>query len=401
MLHASRPAKTVTTNNTTVEQFLAGIPVPVEPAAIERELAALWKPASEQASAGAGAAVTRVCLANLLVVGDAGNNAWHADTLQKLSARFPCRVLWVQLDSASGDAGLSADVTALCHLPSPGNPQVCSELITLHTGRGGAGGVPGAVRPLLEPDVPVVLWWAMTADAEMELFDALCALADRVVVHAEPLASPALRTTSAAPSLRLCLRERVAGKATVMVWHAMCHWREMTAQFFDPPPLRDALRGIETVTVHYATPDGGPTATLPAALLAGWLAGQLRWTPAARKPVPGGVHAEFTDASSRAVNVELLAQANDQVAPGRLMSVDITAAPGPAQASFHLARGVGERSEIRQTLCLSEACTLLKSLPITERDEATLLGAAIESQSAACVFPRAAKTALWLLGGGI
>ena len=390
----------MTTNNTTVEQFLAGIPVPVEPAAIERELAALWKPASEQASAGAGAAVTRVCLANLLVVGDAGNNAWHVDTLQKLSARFPCRVLWVQLDSASGDAGLSADVTALCHLPSPGNPQVCSELITLRTGRGGAGGVPGAVRPLLEPDVPVVLWWAMAADAETELFDALCGLSDRVIVHAEPLASPALRTVSAAPSLRLCLRDGAAGKATVMVWHTMSHWRETTAQFFDPPPLRSALNEIETITVHYATPDGRPTAALPATLLAGWLAGQLRWTQGACKAVQGGVRAEFSDAVSRAVTVELLAQAEDQVAPGRLMSVNITAALGSTRATFHLERIVGERTEVRQTQCLSETCTLLKSLPISERDEATLLGSAIESQSAACVFPRAAKTALWLLGGG-
>ena len=387
------------TDTHSVEQFLAGIPVPVEPAAIERELAALWKPASEQAGAGASTAVTRVCLANLLVVGDAANNAWHAGALQKLSARFPCRVLWVQLGPAGAGAGLSADVTALCHLPSPGNPQVCSELISLHTGRAATGHVPGAVLPLLEPDVPVVLWWAMAADEETVLFDALCALADRVVVHAEPLASPSLRTVGAAPSLRLCLREGAAGKATVVIWHAMNHWREMTAQFFDPPQLRGALHGIETVTVRYATPTGQPSATLPSAILTGWLAGQLRWTPVVRKLLPDGVHAEFTDAASRTVVVELLAQAADTLAPGRLISVDITAAAGQTKASFHLERVVGERAEIRQTLCLSETCTLLKSLPIAERDEATLLGAAIESQSASCVFPRAAKNALWLLGG--
>ncbi len=386
-----------TADTKVIEQFLSGIPVPVEPAAIERELAALWKPASEQASADASAAVTRVCLANLLVIGDAANNAWHADTLQKLSARFPCRVLWVQLDAVNANASLTADVTALCHLPSPGNPQVCSELITLRTGRGGAGNVPGAVLPLLEPDVPVVLWWALAADTETELFDALCELADRVIVHAEPLDSAALRTISAAPSLRLCLRENAAGKATVVVWHTMIHWREMTAQFFDQPQLRSGLAGIETVTVRYATPDGRPTAALPAALYAGWLAGQLQWTPVVREVAPDGVRATFT-AGSRRVTVELLAQTAGTLAPGRLTSVDIAAEFGPVQATFHLARVTGERTEIQQTFCLSEACTLLKSLPIADRDEATLLGAAIESQSAARVFPRAAKTALWLLG---
>ncbi|MBI5684816.1 MAG: glucose-6-phosphate dehydrogenase assembly protein OpcA [Verrucomicrobia bacterium] len=420
----------MTTDNTTVEQFLSGIPVPVEPAAIERELAALWKPASEQAGADGGAAVTRVCLANLLVVGDTANNAWHADTLQRVSARFPCRILWAQLGPAGADAALTAAVTALCHLPSPGNPQVCSELITLRTGRGGAGNVPGAVLPLLEPDLPVVLWWALPTDAEQlkvgrdsvepasekrrldgvsphldttpsstasALFDTLSELADRVIVHAEPLANPALRTLRAVPSLRLCLRECAADKATVMVWHTMGHWREMTAQFFDPPQLRDGLDGIETVTVRYATPDGRPTAALPAALYAGWIAGQLQWTPIAREVTPEGVRATFA-AGPRRVTVELLAQAAGSLAPGRLTSVDIAAEFGPARATFHLARVCGERTEIRQTFCLSEACTLLKSLPIVERDEATLLGAAIESQSAASVFPRAAKTALWLLG---
>lgn len=384
----------MTTDNTTVEQFLSGIPVPVEPAAIERKLAALWKPASEQADTGAGAAVTRVCLANLLVVGDAINNTWHADTLQKLSARFPCRMLWAQLDSANTDAGLSAAVTALCHLPSPGNPQVCSELITL---RGGAGSVAGAVLPLLEPDVPVVLWWALAADAEMALFDALCALADRAIVHAEPLDSPSLRTTNAVPSLRLCLRESAAGKATVVVWHTMLHWREMTAQFFDQPQLRDGLDGIEKVTVRYATPDGKPTVALPAALYAGWLAGQLQWTPVAREAGPEGVRAVFS-VGSRRVMVELFAQTGGALVPGRLTSVDIAAEFGPVEAAFHLARVTGERTEIRQTFCLSGACTLLKSLPVVERDEPVLLGAAIESQSAAAVFPRAAKAALWLLG---
>jgi glucose-6-phosphate dehydrogenase assembly protein OpcA len=389
----------VTASKTTIQRFLAGIPVPVEPAAIERELAALWKPASEQAGAGASTAVTRVCLANLLVVGDAGHHAWQAGTLQKLSARFPCRILWVQLDSTGTDTALTADVTALCHLPSPGNPQVCSELITLHTSPRGAGGVPGAVRPLLEPDVPVVLWWAMPAGGAMQLFDALCALSDRVVVHGEPLASPALRTLCAVPSLHLCLRECAAGNATVLVWHTMSHWREMTAQFFDPPQLRSAWRGIEKVTVRYATPDGQPTAALPAALLAGWLAGQLRWTPASCQSMPGGARVRFAGAASRTVDVDLLAQAENKIAPGRLMSVEMTAAFESWQASFHLVRVVGERSEVRQAICLSESCTLLKSLPITERDEATLLGAAMESQSASCVFPRAAKTALWLLGG--
>lgn len=380
--------------DTTVEQFLSGIPVPVQPAAIERELAAMWKPASGQTAGDATTAVTRVCLANLLVIGSAANNAWHGDTLHKLSAYYPCRMLWVQLDANDDTATLTAAVTALCHLPSPGTPQVCSELITLSTGCGGANAVPGAILPLLEPDLPVVLWWALPPDAEIELFDALCQLVDRVVVHTEPLTSPTLRTASAAPGLQLCLRPAAAGKATVIIWHAMGHWRELAAQFFDNPQLRDSLNQITTVTQRYAKPGSTQNIGVPAAMFTGWLAGQLEWKPKRRETTTAGLRATFSNSHGREVIVDLTADATDKVAPGRLMAVDIEA----GEASFHLVRVLGERAEIRQTLCMTESCSVLKSLPFAERDEAAWLGAAIESQTQTRVFPRAAKFALWLLG---
>jgi hypothetical protein len=136
---------------------------------------------------------------------------------------------------------------------------------------------------------------------------------------------------------------------------------------------------------------------LPAALFVGWLAGQLQWRPVRRDAQADGVHATFA-AGSRTVEVRLLAQDTDKVAPGRLMTVDVAAGLQDVSATLRLERVLGERMEIRQTLCITGACTVLKTLPIIERDEATVLGAAIESQSAARVFPRAAKLALWLLG---
>jgi len=384
-------------NPATVEQFLSGVPVPVQPAAIERELAALWKPAGERAQVDAGHAVTRVCLANLVVVGPADSAAWQEDALRKLSARYPCRVLWCRLDTASNNSALSAEVTAFCHLPQPGQPQVCSELILLATGRGGAVSLPSVALSLLEPDLPVVLWWALPADADTELFDSLCGLADRVIVHWEPLNSLTLRTTSARPGLRLCLREKALNKATIIVWHTLQHWREMMAQFADYPALGGTLHDVKTVTVGYATRADQPLATLPAALFVGWLAGQLQWRPIRRDARPDGVHATFA-ADSQTVEVSLLAQETNKVAPGRLMTLEVAVGLQDVAATLHLARVLGERMEIRQTLCITGACSVLKTLPIVERDEASVLGAAIESQSAARVFPRAARLALRLLG---
>ena len=54
---------------------------------------------------------------------------------------------------------VAAEVSALCHLPAPGLPQVCSERIVLRAGPQAGDLLPGAIRPLLEADLPFVLWW--------------------------------------------------------------------------------------------------------------------------------------------------------------------------------------------------------------------------------------------------
>jgi hypothetical protein len=48
--------------------FTSGKARPVDVAAIERELATLWKSASESPDAGGGGAVTRACVLNLVVL---------------------------------------------------------------------------------------------------------------------------------------------------------------------------------------------------------------------------------------------------------------------------------------------------------------------------------------------
>src|SRR5215470_12830791 len=142
------------------DSFLAGQGIPVDLAQAETELMKLWGPAAEQAGGPEleNPHVTRIALANLVVECLAGSCESLCGVLETVIARFPCRAIVLR---GSDDPGrrIAAEVSALCHLPAPGLPQVCSERIVLRAGPNAIDLVPGAVRPLLEAELPMILWW--------------------------------------------------------------------------------------------------------------------------------------------------------------------------------------------------------------------------------------------------
>ena len=120
----------------------------------------------------------------------------------------------------TGDGGraVSAEVAALCHLPAPGLPQVCSERIVLKAGPGACDLLPGAVRPLLEANLPVVLWWTGDPRPVEPLFRGLAREATRVVLD---LPDPGADVAA----LRLGLDPAVHEHARDSAWFAIAGQR--------------------------------------------------------------------------------------------------------------------------------------------------------------------------------
>ncbi len=140
--------------------FLSGQGIPVEPGQIEAELIRLWGPAAERAGGPdlENPNVTRIVLANLVVEAGPDCPDRLEATLDTVVARHPCRSIVLRRTDEPGRK-VGAEVAALCHMPSGDRPQVCSERIVLRAGPEALDLLPGAVRPLLEANLPFVLWW--------------------------------------------------------------------------------------------------------------------------------------------------------------------------------------------------------------------------------------------------
>ncbi|MCA1686571.1 MAG: glucose-6-phosphate dehydrogenase assembly protein OpcA, partial [Planctomycetia bacterium] len=202
----------------TSDDFLSGQGVPVELHDIETELERLWAPAAEQVGEpGSGQAnVTRIVLSNLVAVGYVADSSRLEGALDTVTTRHPSRTIVLRRTDEPGRS-LSAEISALCHLPAPGLPQVCSERIVLRAGPQAAALLPGAVRPLLESELPFVLWWTSDPRRDEAIFRDLGDECTRLILDLpDPGADPA--------ALRLGLDPSVCRFGRDSAWYGLPRW---------------------------------------------------------------------------------------------------------------------------------------------------------------------------------
>ena len=329
--------------------------------------------------------MTRVVLANLVVARAPSGCGWIDDILDDLASRYPCRTIVLQ-PTADPARRVLAEVSALCHLPAPGLPQVCSERITLGAGRGSRDLLPGAVRPLLEADLPCVLWWAESPTGDDPLLRDLSRDATRVLLDPPDAVDAGLLRQALDPDQHPFARD--------VAWYGITRWRELVAGLFDPPGAREALGRIATVEVHAlsGTVDHPPRA---AAWLVAWLAGQLGWEPVARKQdTPGLIEATFRGPAGE-VAARIATTAADPCAMPLLSGIALTTGDG---RRFRVERPDPAGAEIRITEGRPGQDDQVRTLTAPAADRAKRLAAALESTRDDPPFHAALPHALWLLG---
>lgn len=388
------------TTDAITDSFLAGQGIPVDLARVETELTNLWGTAAEEVGAAEveNPHVTRIALANLVVESIEGSCDPLCGVVETVVARFPCRAI-VLRGSDDPARRIAAEISALCHLPAPGMPQVCSERIVLRAGPSAIDLLPGSVRPLLEAELPMILWWTGDPRRHEGLYRDLADECSRLILD--------LPEDAEAAALRLGLDPSVCRFSRDSAWFGLTRWRELIAQFFDPPCANDALSRIQSVEITAIAGDAGRTPRV-AAWLAAWLAGQLGWKPGGQAKVSRSLAGTSLDAvldgPRGPVSIRIMTRPapTGQAPEPRLHHVALSAeeSGGRGTEFFRLARPSVGSTAIRIDAASAEVCRLPRLVEAPELDPARRIAAAMESSRIDPPFHNALPIALWLLEAG-
>ncbi len=372
----------------TSEAFLSGQGIPVAPGRVEAELTRLWGPAAERAGGPdlEHPNVTRIVLANLVVEAGPGCPECLEATLDTVVERHPSRSI-VMRRTADPGREISAEVAALCHLPSADRPQVCSERIVLRAGPDALDLLPGAVRPLLEANLPFVLWWTEDPRPNRALFLDLANECSRLILDLpDPEAEPAAVRFGLDPSVNPFARDTA--------WFGITRWRELVARCFDGPDPLGMLSRVASVEVN-ARVAGPPRTPRLAAWLVAWLAGQLGWEPLGREEVvPGHLVARFRSARGEVV-ATIRTSAGLPGEATRILGATL-ATDGPD--AYRLERLDPDSPRVRVQVASSDVAALPRVVVSPILEDADRVTAALESGRQDPPFVRALPHLLWLIG---
>jgi glucose-6-phosphate dehydrogenase assembly protein OpcA len=247
-----------------LETFTAGAETAVDVAHIERQLRELWQMSAESENGH----ITRASLFNLIAYTESDADRDHVtEVISTLTSRHPCRAIVLLAKAAEPVDELSASITAHCHLAGGGQKQVCCEQISMYASGRGVGRVAAVVLPLLESDLPAVLWWRGNFLERPDTFRRLSGVSDRVFFD-----------SSAWPAVDLsALARTVVGQwCADFSWTRLGLWRRLVAEAFEECHCRAMLPAIRAVTVEHGRGEG---ARLRALLLGCWFAAQVGWSP--------------------------------------------------------------------------------------------------------------------------
>lgn len=216
-----------------------------------------------------------------------------------IASQNPCRVIAI-CPTTGVDEGVTAQVSAYCPIQKQTqNTLICCEYVTLRGTAEALERVGDLIRSLLIGGLPKFIWWKTTPDQNQKLFDQLAASSSCVIVDSSLFLEP----ETDLPKLQRLIEQGI--NIADLNWRRLAAWQELTAEAFDPPERRAALKEVDRVTVDYEK--GNPAQAL---MFLGWLASRLNWNPVSRQAEGGEYDLQrfkFVGKDERQVEAELAA----------------------------------------------------------------------------------------------
>lgn len=217
------------------------------------------------------APTVRALLLNLIAYsGQPGGADVAMDAVARISGSHPCRAVVVDASLRASGHPVNT-VSVICGITDRGDRRLCGEVVRVSAG-GHLGLSPGAVLPLLAPDVPVFLWVLGDLPLEDAGFDAVADVADAVLLDSRAFSDLLGGFERAQSLMRGAPASRIVRD---LAWVSMHWWRELTAQHFDPPSARKYAAAISEITIRHSIEPGSALLCPPAVLFASWLASRF------------------------------------------------------------------------------------------------------------------------------
>ncbi|NQU09790.1 glucose-6-phosphate dehydrogenase assembly protein OpcA [bacterium] len=355
-----------------LESFTAGEETAVDVARIERQLHELWQLAAESEKDPSRRAITRASLLNFVAYTETeAERDAVTTTISELTSRHPCRAMVLQALPDDPQPGLSASITAHCHLAGGGQKQVCCEQISVTAHGPSVVHLAAAVLPLLEADLPTVVWWPGLFLARSDTFCRLLAVADRFLYHSSSWPDAEQYLPELATTVGAC-RPGLCGDLS---WTRLSIWRKLIAEAFDEPGGAAALARLRSVEIVHGQ---GPGVRLRALLLAGWLATRLGW-----------------DVLTARQRVRLVGREDEDTVPTGIISVDLRSDAVAVTVRKHF----GERAA-SATVTMPNVCGLPRKLAFWADDHASLLSVELDGSTPPGLYQPALALAAELATAG-
>ncbi len=259
------------TDTDQLQSFTAGTETPVDVTQIEGQLRDLWQLAAQSEKDVANRRITRACLFTLVAYCESDEDRDQiTGIISDVTSRHPCRAIVILAKPNAEENEIGASITAHCHLAGSGGKQVCCEQISIHASGPSVTMVPGAVLPLLESDLPTVLWWYGNPQQRQELFRRLAGVSDRVIFDTTLWPS-----TPVLGELAKIVGNQSSIHCSDLSWTRLSLWQQLIASAFNEPGCATALGRVNACEIIHGCGQG---ASFRAQLLAGWVAAQLGWS---------------------------------------------------------------------------------------------------------------------------
>jgi glucose-6-phosphate dehydrogenase assembly protein OpcA len=235
---------------------------------------------------------------NLVVVAD---REWKGEIQNRLEKAGRYRASRTILCAVQEGRETLDAVMVMSYDEAPGGSLgVIHEKVEIDVGPDHLGRLDTIVDPVLAAELPTMLW---SPHGFKEAVQALLPMTDVVLVDSDEHDPDGVTLSRASELL-----EEVY--VVDLAWLRTTPWRERLAASFDPPYRRPALSCLEEVRVRHH-----PASTPSAALLAGWLASRLDWSP---KRLSGGDGEDLCGKlkGRKGREVQVILEPFDQQAPG-------------------------------------------------------------------------------------